>query len=158
MNGQDPLAALQPLREPEAIGWWPLAPGWWVLLGLVVLVLGLVTYQLLQRYQRNAYRRTAQRQLQVLTERYRANGDAVGYVQEINALLKSCAIIAFGHDTVSSMHGQQWVEFLNRQLPPSEHFKTDFANAPYTAAAESLNLEAIDKSSVAWIKKHGPQR
>ena len=38
MNPQDPLAALHPLRTPEPIGWWPLAPGWWVLLMFVPLV------------------------------------------------------------------------------------------------------------------------
>ncbi|MFT4768733.1 MAG: hypothetical protein ACI8RN_001871, partial [Glaciecola sp.] len=25
------VSMLEPLREPGAVHWWPLAPGWWVL-------------------------------------------------------------------------------------------------------------------------------
>ena len=34
MTPTDPLAPLNPLRQPEAISWWPLAPcggSWWLL-------------------------------------------------------------------------------------------------------------------------------
>ncbi len=44
MNPQDPLSQLHPLRDPVAIGWWPLAPGWWLLLGLMVLVLAIAVF------------------------------------------------------------------------------------------------------------------
>ena len=64
MNPQDPLAALHPLRTPEPIGWWPLAPGWWVLLVAVVLLAALAVYLARRHYRRNAYRRVAMLQLQ----------------------------------------------------------------------------------------------
>ena len=59
MNPQDPLAALHPLREPVAIGWWPPAPGWWLLAGLVLAALLALAWYALRRYRANAYRRQA---------------------------------------------------------------------------------------------------
>ena len=39
MNPEMMLSQLAPLREPAAIGWWPLAPGWWILLVTTLLAL-----------------------------------------------------------------------------------------------------------------------
>ena len=77
MNPQDPLAQLQPLREPELISWWPLAPGWWLLCGLLFLLLLSLTWWLLRRYRANAYRRQALRQLDQLQESFRLDGDSM---------------------------------------------------------------------------------
>jgi len=66
MNPQDPLANLNPLRQPELISWWPLAPGWWLLLAIVLLGLSALVYFLIRRHRDNAYRRRALQQLQRL--------------------------------------------------------------------------------------------
>ena len=76
MNPQDPLANLHPLREPELIGWWPLAPGWWILIVIALLCLGALIYLLIRRSRRNAYRRLALSQLQNLHAKYEEHQSA----------------------------------------------------------------------------------
>ena len=94
MNPQDPLANLQPLREPELIGWWPLAPGWWFLIVLVLLGIAALTYLCYRRYQANAYRRQAVAQLNGLHGRWLSDRDGRTYLSAINTLLKSVALRA----------------------------------------------------------------
>ena len=54
---------LRDLHLPEPVGWWPLAPGWWVILVIVATALGYVLWRLYRRWQFNAPRRFALREL-----------------------------------------------------------------------------------------------
>ena len=114
MYPRDPLAQLHPLREPELIGWWPLAPGWWLLLALLALALAGLGWYLLRRYRANAYRRQGLRQLAVIFSDYEASRDTQRCLQEVNALLKSVALRSYTRREVASATGMPWVEFLNR--------------------------------------------
>ncbi|MGL4564148.1 MAG: DUF4381 family protein, partial [Halioglobus sp.] len=91
MNPQDPLAQLHPLREPLPIGWWPPAPGWWLLAVLLLVLLVALAWYLLRRYRARTYRRVALAQLARLHAAYRQNGDALQFIAQTNALLKSVA-------------------------------------------------------------------
>jgi len=161
VNPQDPLAALHPLRDPAAIGWWPLAPGWWILIALAVLALAMLCYVLLKRYRANAYRRMALQQLQDIRSRL---GDAVEIDQQfhsaigdINALLKSVALRIFPRHDIAALSGEAWLTFLNktRQSKASDtEFSTSFANAAYQQQPPELDAEQLFRASQSWIKNH----
>ncbi|MCB1690628.1 MAG: DUF4381 domain-containing protein [Halioglobus sp.] len=154
MNPQDPLANLHPLREPELIGWWPLAPGWWLLLALAILIVAVAIYLARKHYSKNAYRRRALRQLQALLSQYEADGNTGDYLGNVNALLKSVALRAYPGDSVASQHGESWRLFLNRSLPPEAQLPAAFDNAVYQPQAPDIDMMQLHSAALHWIKKH----
>ncbi len=161
MNPQDPLAALHPLREPAAIGWWPLAPGWWVLIALAVLATAIACYYLVRRYRANAYRRLALKQLQTIQSRY---ADKLGEdeciqntARDSNALLKSVALRVFPRQDIAALSGEAWLDFLNktrRSESADTEFSAAFANAAYLPKTPDLDAEQLFRACQSWISKH----
>jgi len=156
VNPQDPLANLHPLREPEMVSWWPLAPGWWVLIVISLLLLAFIAWRGVRRYRANAYRRVALRQLEETHRQWLVDGDSHRYVVAVNSLLKSVALRAFPKQEVASYSGTQWMLFLNSGLRGSApSFPDDFANAVYRKHAADTKCEALHETSIAWIRHHG---
>ncbi|MEH6589543.1 MAG: DUF4381 domain-containing protein [Halioglobus sp.] len=156
MNPQDPLAALHPLRDPAAIGWWPLAPGWWMLIALVIALLLLCAWLWLRRYRACAYRRQAQIQLDQLIQSWRSDNDTSAYLGATNALLKSVCLHAFPWRDVAAINGSRWIDFLNQTMPEKTdrpRFDALMADAVYQADA-AIDCEAIHVSAVYWIDAH----
>jgi len=154
VNPQDPLAKLHPLRLPEPIGWWPLAPGWWILVLALLLLGATLAYLLYQRYRRNAYRRRALRQLQSLQLDYLAKSDTGLYLSQINALLKSAALMAYPRTEVAAQHGEAWRTFLNRSLPPAEQLQPAFNDAAYQKTCPEIDVVQVHRAAQHWIKRH----
>lgn len=154
MNPQDPLANLHPLREPELIGWWPLAPGWWLLLFTTLLCVAALVYLLRKHYRNNAYRRRALLQLQSLHTQYQASRDTSGYLTELNALLKSVALQAFPPTEVASQYGEDWLLFLNRRAKPNEQFDPAFAAAVYVKSCPKIDVVQTHRAAKHWISHH----
>ncbi len=154
MNPQDPLANLHPLRTPELIGWWPLAPGWWILLLAGILLVTTLTYLLHKRYRKNAYRRRALLQLQSLHTDYLAKSDTGYYLSQINALLKSVALLAYPRTEIAAEHGAAWRAFLNRSLPPAEQFQPAFDDAAYQKNCPEIDVAQVHRAAQHWIRRH----
>ena len=158
MNPQDPLANLNPLRQPELITWWPLAPGWWLLLCIALLGLAALVYFLVRRYRGNAYRRRALQQLQQLQQEYLVDRDASAYLAKTNALLKSVALVAYPRRDVAARSGEQWLNFLNDPLSATEQFQPGFVTAAYQRVCPQIDMEQIHRSAATWIKRHEVMR
>ena len=157
MNPQDPLAALNPLREPELIGWWPLAPGWWLLIALLLMVLAVLAFLLWRRYQRRAYRRQALRQLDSIALDFSQTGNQRSYLESINQLLKATAISAYPRQEVAAINGEPWLQLLNTTMGKkreSHAFPAVFAHASYQAQPDALDTEALHNSASLWIGQH----
>lgn len=154
MNPQDPLAALQPLREPGLISWWPLAPGWWLLgaLLLILLIAGLVA--LLRRYRANAYRRQALVRLQALQQAFEESNNRDQYVARLNALLKSVALVAYPRREVAAISGDKWLAFLNSGIDAKRHFEPAFTNAVYRETCADLDMDKVQHCAHHWIRRH----
>ena len=146
MNSQDPLAKLHPLRVPADIGWWPLAPGWWILIGCAVLLLAVLAYRWHKHRQRNAYRRTALRQLETIMD----TTEHSIWLGQINALLKSVAVHAFPRRDIAALSGARWLEFLNNSCGKSSKqivFPAEFAEGVYTAAPPVVDKQKLVQTS-----------
>jgi uncharacterized protein DUF4381 len=156
MNPQDPLAALHALREPAAIGWWPLAPGWWMLIALVIALLLLGAWLMLRHYRANAYRRQAQVQLEQLIQAWRSDNNSNRYLGATNALLKSVCLHAYPWRDVAATSGPSWIDFLNQTMPENAdrpRFDPLMADAVYQANA-TIDCEAIHASAIYWVDMH----
>lgn len=154
MNPQDPLANLQPLRAPELIGWWPPAPGWWVLMLVLILTLAALTYWLVKRYRKNAYRRHAVKQLQSLAMTFKGDDNVCDHLSQVNALLKSVALVAYSPHEIASQHGESWRKFLNQSAAPGEPFQPSFAEALYQKTPPEIDITQIHRAADHWIRHH----
>jgi hypothetical protein len=158
MNPQDPLAALHPLRMPDPIGWWPPAPGWWAVLVAIVLAAVFTAYAVRRRYLGNAYRRRALQQLEIAQQAYRENGDASHYLAQVNALLKSVALVAYPRSEIAACHGAQWRAFLNSSLPEALQLQSEFDDAAYRISCANIDLAHVHRAARHWIKLHRAAR
>jgi hypothetical protein len=156
VNPQDPLAALHPLREPAAVGWWPPAPLWWLLaLGLSLLV-ALLGYRVWRRRRDAAYRRRALRRLDELHREWLDRPDDVRYVQDVNALLKATALHCYPPQSVAGLSGERWRLFLERSTGgdgASAAALTDNLYCP----RPPVDGEAVYRFGRHWLHRHrGP--
>ncbi len=154
MNPQDPLAALQPLRAPEAIHWWPPAPGWWLLTGLLIVATSAAFVGYRRRRRRNAYRREAQRQLAVIRADFNAHRDPARYLAELNTLLKAVALCSYPQQSLAPLHSDRWRDFLNNQLPQEKAFAEVLSSGPYAAQVPAIDIDALDRSARYWVTHH----
>ena len=154
MNPQDPLANLHPLREPDLIGWWPLAPGWWLLIVLAALCLAFLLAVVIKRYRANAYRRQAVAQLQVLRSTYLADRDPSRYIAAANALLKSVALRSYPRREIAATSGEPWLRFLNSSTKNAGNFDTGFVTAAYRKNCPDMDMERLHQTAQTWIRRH----
>ena len=153
MNGGDPLAALNPLRAPDAVSWWPLAPGWWILASLILIALCVIGWLLYRRYQRGAYRRSAIAGLTVAETKWARDGNDLHYLQQVNRILKIVAARSYGTDAVASLSGEPWLQFL-RQRCAAANLPDTLASGPYRAALEDEQLTALSGAARHWVQHH----
>jgi len=109
MGGMTPdwLAQLAPAHAPPPPGWWPLAVGWWVLAILLVgISVALVYWQTRPAIR---LRRMALRELKKL---HASDIDDISLAQALENLLRRYAIARFGRDTVASLSGERWINFV----------------------------------------------
>ena len=154
MNPTDPLAQLNPLREPAAIGWWPLAPGWWLLIILMFIAAAFLTWRLLAHYRRNAYRRQAIAELQAIRKRWKNDGDDSICLTQTNALLKAAALHAFPRRDIASVSGDQWRDFLHNSSRTDGQFEIDALQAQYHPSAGAADVGAHLDASDRWLRSH----
>lgn len=148
MNPEAVLDNLAPLREPEAISWWPLAYGWWVVAALTLIALGSLATFAWRRYRANRYRRTTLRMLDQLIANERAT------LETINRLLKAASLKCWPAADVAQLHGKPWTTFLIKSVKKplaSDAFDPleDVYSAPETRADKQLI--SVTRH---WLKHH----
>ena len=146
MNPEDLIQQLAPLRTPDPIGFWPLAPVWWVVIGLLVIALSFLCFQLLKRYQRNSYRREA---LKWLSELQEANSDA----QALSGALKATALNAYEATSVASLSDESWPNFLRESCSKLSGDALDVlsrVHAPNPGVVSALDW----RDAALWVKYH----
>ena len=146
MNPEDLIQQLAPLRTPDPIGFWPLAPVWWVVIGLLVIALSFLCFQLLKRYQRNSYRREA---LKWLSELQEANSD----VQALSGALKATALNAYEATSVASLSDESWPNFLRESCSKLSGDALDVLSRVH--APNPRVVSALDwRDAALWVKYH----
>jgi hypothetical protein len=111
MNTTSLLDQLAPLREPSAIGWWPLAPGWWLVFFIVVFLFGLLGWALAKRWHKNRYRRLALRQIKVLQALDKPT------LEQVNKLLKATCTTYLAKPRGGGIARNQMVTDVEHQRP-----------------------------------------
>jgi hypothetical protein len=107
----NPLAGLKPIHLPADPSWWPPAPGWWVV--AAVLLAGLLTLGLyLWRKRRwQHWRNSILVEVdQAITRHQQRNLQIAG----LSEILRRVALRRYPREQVASLHGKQWLDFLDR--------------------------------------------
>ena len=153
----DALSALRDIHLPEAVPLWPPAPGWWVAAGLVVALA--VALRLVQLRRRRSVSRAALRELDRLEREHEKTRDAGVYAVRLSALLRRVALARFPRNEVASLHGETWIDFLNRASArtgfPDEVVETmeRAVFAPPCEESPPEDTTAWGSAARAWIRR-----
>lgn len=140
------LRLLRDIVLPEPAPWWPLAPGWFFVIGLFLLIAAGLTWKTWARWKANAYRREALRRVEKSTD-----------PREIATILKRTALSAFPRETVATLSGDAWCDWLEDQAtdaPISPEARVNLARGVYGDSPDTLDLETVRRYAASWIQKH----
>ncbi len=138
------LDMLAPAPEPIPISMVPQTWGWTALTAVFLIGVGSIIY-LLVRYRRaNAYRRLA------LIELKQAGNDPARAAN----ILRRAALAAFPRNEVASLHGQDWLNFIQHsaeKLQFSDEVGQSLLLAPYREGKEDPKVAKLARD---WITLH----
>lgn len=160
MNPQDPLAQLQDIHLPAAVGFWPPAIGWWILLILIIAIISTVIFLLNRKRSRNAYRTLALTEIKTINHNL-SDSQHAEYLQAISILLRRTALSGFGSLFNASLKGEAWLEWLDAQCTKTNGgFAKGTGRAlligPYQKNPE-FDRPALQKLVELWIAEHRNQ-
>jgi hypothetical protein len=155
--GNDPLAELKPLIEPQPISYWPSAPGWWVLGALLVIAIVFLAIKGWKRwchYRGTRYQREAQQLLTMVI-----NLEQGKQLQEIAVILRRAAICAWGRERVGTLLWRDIVAMQsantknNKQTPLNDSSIKLLDEHLYRQQMPSTqSIEDLLAQSAAWLK------
>ena len=151
----DPLLLLElrDIHPPAAAAPWPPAPGWWLLAGLLLIsvVVGLLLW-----YRRGALRRAARIELGKIHERFVNHGESARLALELSMLLRRVALARFPRREVASLHGGEWLGFLDRHGGDGAFSRGPgrvLGAAPYQPSA-GCDAEQLLRLAARWLEKN----
>ncbi|PYG31012.1 DUF4381 domain-containing protein [Pelagimonas varians] len=144
---------LELLDPPPPISMAPETVGWLWLAVFVTVAFGYAVWRWRKSYLAKAYRRAA------LAALRQAKDDPV----EIASLLRRTALVAFPRSDVASLHGAQWLDFLDKAAPKVAFSGSQagdlLSTAPYQKQ-QPVGPTNVDLARMArlWIETHRPHK
>lgn len=144
------LRTLKDIAEPPPVSWFPQTWGWAAVAFVIAAVAALLFLRWLKHYRADRYRREALRELDALGSSPHSRKD----IDAIAVLLKRVALAAYPRETVASLSGAKWVEFLKSQdggqlgQPLAEMLN----DAEYSHSDQAA--EAVVVAARRWIEGH----
>lgn len=156
MAKPDPLAQLRDIHLPEPVSWWPLAPGWYVLMLLILLILMIITYRVYKRHVNGLAKNKALELLKTYKDHYDKERNAQVASARVSELLRRVALVYYPRAQVAGLHGDDWVEFLNKTSKKIDFkpVKAMLLESPFKTG-ETVNLKPLFTRAEQWIKQRG---
>ncbi len=111
------LQQLHDIHLPHAIGFWPIAPGWWVLFLLLVIIFSVAAFYLNLFLKAYRLKKAYLLELDEIKKQFKQHQNSRLALEKLTQLLKSFALIRYPRQTVASLHGQAWYDFLQQTAP-----------------------------------------
>ena len=146
----EPATSLDRLHDlvlPPAVPWWPPAPGWYFVIALALVVATWMALRAWKRWQSNAYRRAAAREL--------ASLDSPTAIAE---LLRRTALAVAPRPVIAEKTGVAWMDWLAAQSrePMPATVRTQLTANVYNPALESPDIDMLRDYAARWIASHSP--
>lgn len=144
----DPAASLDRLHDvvlPPPVPWWPPAPGWYVVFGLALGAAALLAWRAWKRWQADAYRRAALRELT-------AAADATAIAE----LLRRTALAFTPRPVVAAKTGTAWADWVAAQSDEAmtAQVRELLAGGIYAGPAADCDVRALADYAGRWIASH----
>ena len=146
------LALMNDIERAEPVPWIPQTAGWFVAAAWLLAVIALIVWNRLQTWRRRRYRREALAVLDTIAKH--GDQDPAVAAQQVAAVLKRAALVAYPRNEVAALHGNEWVAFLCRSAgndPVVEEAASDLAAAAYAPDADGRRLL---EPARRWIEVH----
>lgn len=147
-----PIRDIHQAPQPE---WWPPAPGWWVLAVLLLVALIILSVVLLIRYRRHKRYLRVRKELTVLEQQWKSDGDSGGLIRGVSKLLRRIVLYASDDPALATMNGQRWADFLASVLPDDSAVSlaaVDVATQVYSNEPETDCPEDIIRLADVWMQ------
>jgi hypothetical protein len=155
------LDRLHDIVVPAPAPWWPPAPGWYWVLGFVFLLILVLAVRGFIRWQHNRYRREALAKFARLEPGLNVLGQRAAALLALSELLKRTALTAFSRETVATLTGARWFDFLDRTATGANFsggLGMKLENSVYDPrTADTLDdrkLQELTAAARHWIKHH----
>ena len=152
----DPLAQLQDIHLPLAIGLWPPAPGWWLLLLLIVAAGALLGWYLRRRSKRLGLYRSAMQELDRIRRQFIAQPDSSQLAAELSRLLRRVAITLDLEEEAAGLTGDAWLSWLDSRSGDRMFTQGPgryLVEAAYRPAGHIEDGEALLMLVETWLEK-----
>ena len=152
LNLPDLIALMNEIVLPDAISRMPEGPGWWILFGWLIACCVIFARYLFLRRKANAYRRHDI----VLLRDIAADKSlsATETAEQVAILLKRTALAAYPRETVASLYGADWAQFLRETAsndPVVSNAADELAQAAYRGIVDGSDLV---RPARRWIRVH----
>lgn len=139
------LDRLHDLVLPPVLPWWPPAPGWYVVIALALVAAVWMALRSWKRWQSNAYRREAAREL--------ASLDSSAAIAE---LLRRTALAIAPRAEIAEKTGTAWLDWLSAQLPEPmpDTVRVQLTSGVYQLSSASEDLGILRDYAARWITSH----
>jgi len=152
------LKHLQEIPLPSPVSYRPATVGWAIVGALLLGIIAYAAWHAWRRWQANAYRRAALRELADLEMRLGDAATQAGAVAELPALVKRTALACFPRERVASTTEDDWLAFLDRTCPPGGFVAGPGRLLPHLAYASDRPAEGELRDLTAlvrrWIERH----
>lgn len=154
MANTDPLAQLKDIHLPTPISWWPLAPGWYAVITLIVFLCIFILYRFYKNYCHAKAKKHALILLTHYQKHYEKEGDVAWTSAHISELLRRVALAYYPREKVASLHGEDWLLFLNETSKGVDFtlVKEMLLDAPFKTN-QSMDLTPLFNAAQLWIKQ-----
>ena len=144
-NDPTSLDRLHDVALPPDISWWPLAPGWYFIITLLALTSLWLAWRFWSKWQANAYRRAALRELATMSS-----------APEIATLLRRTALVIAPRDLVAARTGAAWIDWLAAQCrePMPDQIHDQLMAGIYSPSRGQDSTVSLRDYAALWIARH----
>lgn len=156
----DTIPALGQFIEPAPVQFRPDAPGWYVVGGIIALILLFGLFLVWRSYRKNKYRRTAIQWLDEQENLLFPQKQYESLIYQAVSLSKRVGMLKYGRETVASLNGKGWLDFMNGSgrthifMPEDERLLGVLYK---TGSGDTLNdtdVKTFVHKVKQWIRKH----